>query len=308
MLGFTMNFQQMRHKNRWPMFERIILFTFVTSLLFSDLAHAMEPEERESLPSQQRCLPEGSYLSKKEKTLPERDEVSIKTRYWKNNGKRTESKSHALDLFYEKCANQLVVYVEFSQKVDPNCGLPEKVAQPFLELCRQFTKGLRKKEDKILLIKVAASLNEQEVKFLTEKQEGLNNQYLSMWHCLVSETTPAKIRKKIIPLLLQIQEPKIEVLLRLNALLQEGDMNSDQLVELIKFTINLPEEGHFCTQENYKRVFKKHPLMSVEGKMQFLRQLSDVQAEGLEELLKAGEEGAFNKAVVFDDDKFVWMN
>lgn len=98
------------------------------------------------------------------------------------------------------------------------------------------------------------------------------------------------------------------MLLRLNALLQEGNMNENQLIQLIEFVINLPKESHFFSQENYARVFKKHPNMSFEGKMKFLQQLSRVQAEGLENLLKQGEEGAFNDAVVLNDEEFIWMN
>jgi hypothetical protein len=282
------------------MFERIISVALLISFLFGDVARAMEPEERENPSSQQRVPERPNEGQKNEDNLP------IKTRYLMANNERTKSITSILDLFYDKCVNQLVVFADPSQKADPNCGLPKKVAQPFLELCRQFTRGLVKKEDKVFLIKSIASLDKTQVNFLTEKEDGSNNRYLTMWHCLISETTPAKIRKNLIPLLLQIQDPKIEVLLRLNALLQEEDMNGNQLIQLIEFIINLPEESHFFSQKNYARVFKKHPNMSFEGKMKFLQQLSMTQAEGLENLLKQGEEGAFNDTIIFDGEEFTW--
>lgn len=156
------------------MFERIISITLLIGFLFADVVGAMELEEERNPSPQQHISEKLNEGKKNENNLP------IKTRYLMANNERTKSITSILDLFYEKCVNQLVVFANPFQKADPNCGLPEKMAQPFLELCRQFTRGLVKKEDKVFLIKAIASLNEIQVNFLTEKQGDSNNKYLTM--------------------------------------------------------------------------------------------------------------------------------
>lgn len=261
------------------MFEKVILLTLLTSSLCGNLGRAMEPEEEE-------------------------DSLPIRTLYLSRNGTRTEPIANIYDLFYETCVSQLVKYVELSQG-DPNCGLPEELAQPFLELCRHFAKGLRTKAEEASIIKAVASLEKRQVNFLTERKGSPRNQYLTMWHCLISETTPAKVRTDIIPFLLEIKEKNIELLLKLNVLLQESGMDENQLVDLIKFIIKLPQEDHFVKPEYYGRVFSKHPGLPAEIKMKFLQQLSSVDPEKLGKLLEAAEAGVFDGIVIIDKKEFV---
>jgi len=76
----------------------------------------------------------------------------FKDLYWRLNGKLDESIDKCKALFYKKCANRLVVYKGSSQEDDPNCGLPQEITEPFLELCRQLTKSVRNKAHQICII------------------------------------------------------------------------------------------------------------------------------------------------------------
>jgi len=277
------------------MLKRILFLTFIANVLFS-VAYAMESEkEPRHLPSQcpksKENKPESCYEE-------DQENLAINDLYWRLNGKSEESIDETKALFYKKCANQLVVYKGSSQKDDPNCGLPQEIAQPFLKLCRQLTQGVKNKIHQIWVIQAAASLNKAQVATLVERTGNTNNPYLTMWHCLVSETQPDENRYKIISLLPHIQESNIDELLRINVLL--GDMNGEQLFELVKIFTTLPEKNHFCRVENCQRVFKKRPNRSVRGKLEFLQSLSNVSSKELETFLEAAEK---------DDiaDEFYWI-
>lgn len=284
------------------MLKRVLFLTLITSMLFS-VAYAMEPEEKPGRLSLH-------YPKEGNPELSEKDQESstIKDLYWMLNGKLDESIGKCKARFYEQCAKQLVIYAGSSQKDDPNCGLPQKIAQPFLELCRELTKGLKNKIHQSCVIQAAASLNKTQVAMLLKRKGNSNNPYLTMWHCLVSETRSDQSQYKIIPLLPLIQESNIDELLKINALLEDMNeaMNGVQLVRLVEIFTTLPE-NHFCRAENYQRVFKKHPKMSVEGKLSFLQQLSQVKVGEHETFLKAAEKGNCNDDIAVGTETFHWV-
>lgn len=284
------------------MLKRILFLTLIANVLFS-IAYAMEPEEK---PRQtQPHYPKSKEGESKPYYEINQENLAIKDLYWSLNGKLDEPIEKSKARFYQQCANRLVVYRGESQEDDPNCGLPQEIAQPFLELCRQLTKRLKNKAQQMCIIQAAASLNKVQVTTLAERKGNANNPYLTMWHCLVPETKPDQSCYKIIPLLPQIKESNIDELLRVNVLL--GDMNGTQLVKLVRIFTTLPEKDHFCRAENYQRIFKKHSNISVEGKLSFLQRLSKVKSEELETFLDAAEKGNFNDDIAVGTETFHWV-
>lgn len=284
------------------MSKRILLLTLIANVFFS-VAYAMEPEEN---PEQ---LHPHCPKSKEGKSKPcdekDQENLAIKDLYWMLNGKLDESIEKSKARFYEKCAKRLVVYTGASPEDDPNCGLPQEIAQPFLELCRQLTKRLKSKVHQNCVIQAAASLNKAEVAILLKRKGNSNNPYLSMWHCLVSETMPDQSHYKVIPLLPRIQESNIDELLRINVLL--GEMNGAQLFELATIFTTLSGENHLCRVGNCQRIFKKRPNMSVKEKLNFLQKLSQVKAEDLETFFEAAKTADFNTEIAIGAEKFHWV-
>lgn len=130
------------------MLKQIIFIALMTSLLFS-VAYAMEPEDKV----------ECSYERNPNKW-------AIEDFSWQTNSKLDDSIEKSKALFYQKCAHQLFGSENTSQEDGPNCGLPQEIAKPFLELCGQITKGLKKRADQICVIQAVASLNIAQVKAL----------------------------------------------------------------------------------------------------------------------------------------------
>jgi len=130
------------------MLKQIIFITLMTSLLFS-VAYAMEPEDKV----------ECSYERNPNKW-------AIEDFSWQTNSKLDESIEKSKALFYQKCAHQLFGSENTSQEDDPNCGLPQDIAQLFLELCGQLTKGIGSRADQMCVIHEIASLNIAQVKAL----------------------------------------------------------------------------------------------------------------------------------------------
>lgn len=130
------------------MLKRIIFITLMTSLLFS-VAYGMEPENK------------AEYFYKRNP-----NKWAIEDFSWQRNSKLDDSIEKSKTLFYQKCAHQLFGSENTSQEDDPNCGLPQDIAQPFLELCGQITKGLRSRANQMCVVHEVASLNIAQVKAL----------------------------------------------------------------------------------------------------------------------------------------------
>jgi hypothetical protein len=130
------------------MLKQIILITLMTSLLFS-MAYAMEPEDK------------SEYFYERNP-----NKWAIEDFSWQTNSKLDDSIDKSKALFYQKCAHQLFDPENASQENDPNCGLPQEIAQPFLTLCQKLIKGLKNRADQMCVIQTAASFNIAQVKAL----------------------------------------------------------------------------------------------------------------------------------------------
>ncbi len=135
------------------MLKQVIFLTLMTSLLFS-VAYAMEPEDKVE------CFYERNP-----------NKWAIEDFSWQINGKLDDSIVKSQACFYQKCAHQLLDSENASQGNDPNCGLPQEIAQPFLKLCGQLTKGLRNRADQMCVIQEVASLNIAQVEDLLGQNE-----------------------------------------------------------------------------------------------------------------------------------------
>lgn len=247
------------------MLKQFIFFILVTSLLFS-VTHAMESEGKL----------EDLHLKSKERKLKScyeegQENWAIEDFCWRMNSKLDDSIVKSQALFYRKCANQLIIGAGPSED-DLTCGLPQEIAQPFLELCRLLTKKLRNRADQMCVIQEVASLNKTQIITLVERVGNSNNPYLTLWYRLVPETMPVQSCYKIISLLPQIQKSNIDELLRLNTFL--GDMKGVQLAELVKIFTTLSEKEHFCRVKNCQKFFEKRPNMPIKEKLKFLQQLA----------------------------------
>lgn len=247
------------------MLKRAIFFVLITNLLFS-VTHAMESEDKLGY-----LHPKSKKRELKSYYEEDQESWAIEDFCWRMNGKLDDSIVKSQALFYRKCANQLVIGAGLSGD-DLNCGLPQEIAQPFLELCLQLTKKLRSRADQMCVIQEVASLNKAQVTTLVGRVGNSNNPYLTLWHRLVPETMPVQSCYKIIPLLLQIKKSNIDELLGLNILL--GDMKGVQLVKLVKIFTTLSAKEHFCRVKNCQKFFEKHPNMSVKERLKFLQQLA----------------------------------
>ena len=131
--------------------KRILFITLMTNLFFS-VAYAMEPEDKVE------CFYERNP-----------NKWAIEDFSWQMNSKLDDSIEKSKALFYQKCAHQLFDPEKASQE-DPNCGLPQEIAQPFFKLCRQLTEGLKNRADQMCVIHEIASLNKAQIAALLEEK------------------------------------------------------------------------------------------------------------------------------------------
>lgn len=215
--------------------------------------------------------------------------LSVNDIFWREKGDRYTSKRDSLQVFYDNCTNHMITYAKARQSDDPNCGLPKDLAPPFLNLCREFTKGLKQKVDKTSVIAALATLNKPQVIQLS-KTDCVSDNYITLWTCLVPEFTAAQERAQIIPLIANIDETNIRLVLNLVAAVAFEDGETEHLLSLLILAIGLTDNDHCVRSEHYMRIFGKYPEMSTAKKLAFLKKLATRTSQDVERFVTKTEE------------------
>ncbi len=185
--------------------------------------------------------------------------------------------------FCRACKSNLIIFYD-PKNTPPKCGLPEAIKEPFLDICRLLTFGLKDEDGILELIDAVSNYSINQLNVFINKPTGNKSSFCTAWHSLISENTPAKVRKEILQFLVNVKVENLNLLLNLNALIEYSGGGEPEKIELAELIANLPE-NHQLVVDHYSPITNDSKL-SPQQKMYFLQAISNAKPQDVNNIIE----------------------